>query len=129
MDPPARQIQCVAFGKHGVDDRCTGHALGDRGTMLRPRLRRQGMVVHGLVHDPALLPGRLQDEHVVDVVVRIEPAVGGWRDVGVRLHRVTQFVDRLPDEVDQRRPQPMQALAAQSLRQKRTGPSTFAEST
>ena len=66
--------------------------------------------MHGLVHDPALLSGRLQDEYVVDVVVRIEAAIGGRRDVGVRLHRMTQIVDRLPDEVDQRRPQPVQAL-------------------
>jgi len=59
-------------------------------------LRRQGIDMDRLMHDPPLLPGCLQDEYVVDVVVRIEAASGGRRDVGVRLHRMTQFVDRLP---------------------------------
>ena len=72
-----------------------------------PRLRRQGMVEHRIVHDPALLSGHLQDEDVMDVVMRIEAAVGGWRDVGVRLHGMSQIVDGLADEVDERWPQPV----------------------
>ena len=70
-----------------------GDALGDRGAVVGPRLRRQGIVVHGLVHDPALLSGRLQDEHVVHVVVRIEAAVGRRRDVGVGLNGMAEIVD------------------------------------
>ncbi len=68
------------------------------------------MRVHRRVHHPALLPGGLQDEDIVNVVVRIEAAVARRRDVGVRLHRVADFVDRLPDEVDDGRPQSMQPL-------------------
>ena len=59
MNPPARQIQRVAGRQHHVDDGFAGDTLGDRGTVLCPRLGRQGMVVHGLVHDPALLSERL----------------------------------------------------------------------
>ena len=85
-------------------------ALGDRRTVPCPRLGRQGMVVHGLMHDPAFLSGHLQDEHVMHVVMRIEAAIGGRRDVCVRLHRMAQIIDGLADEFDERRPQPVQTL-------------------
>ena len=51
-------------------------ALGDGGAVLGPRLRGQRVLVHGFVHDPPLLAGGLQDEHVVDVVMGVEAAVG-----------------------------------------------------
>ena len=64
----------------------------------------------GFVHDPTFLPGYLENKDVVDVVMRVESPVARRRDVGVGLDGVAEVVDRLADEVDQRRPQPVQAL-------------------
>ena len=68
------------------------------------------MVEHGIMHYPTFLFSHLQDEDVMDVVMRIEATVGGRSDVGVRLHRMSQIVYGLADEVYQRRPQPVQTL-------------------
>ena len=70
----------------------------------------RGWSTHGIMHYPTFLSSHLQDEDVMDVVMRIEATVGGRSDVGVRLHRMSQIVDGLADEVDQRRPQPVQTL-------------------
>ena len=52
------------------------------------------MQVHGFVHRPALLPGGLQDEHVMDVVMGLESLGVRRGDVGVGLHGMTQVVGR-----------------------------------
>ena len=57
-----------------------------------------------------LLAGHLQDEDVVDVVVRAEPARGRRGDVGVDLGGVAQVGGQLVGELDQRRPEAVQAL-------------------
>ena len=107
---PRGQVEHVARRQHGVDHRL---ALG-RGGHLRgavgPRLGAQRIGEHRLVDAPVLLAGHLQDEDVVDVVVRAEPAGGRRRDVGVDLRRVAQVGGQLVGELDQRRPQPVQAL-------------------
>ena len=64
----------------------------------------------GLVDDPALLAGELEDEDVVDVVVRGEPARRRGRDVRVDLDRVPELAGQRSGEVDDRRPEPMERL-------------------
>ena len=59
---------------------------------------------------PALLARDLQDEDVVDVVVRGEALRLGGCDVGVDLNRVAEIGGQGAREVDERRPQPMQSL-------------------
>ena len=50
------------------------------------------MVVDGLVHPPPLCAGHLEHKDVMDVVVRIEPAIRGRGDVGVDLDGVAERV-------------------------------------
>ena len=53
--------------------------------------RRSGSATTGLVDAPVLATGDLQDEDVVDVVVRREALVLRRGDVGVDLHRMAQL--------------------------------------
>ncbi len=72
VHPAARQVERVALTQDDVE---RGLALGrgeDVVPVPRPVLRAQRDVEDRLVHDPALLARELQDEHVVDVVVRCE---------------------------------------------------------
>ena len=87
-----------------------GRAGRDRGAALLPRLVAQRVGEHRLVDRPALAPGDLQDEHVVDVVVRREALVLRRGDVGVDLHRVAELGGQPGAEVDQRRPGAVQGL-------------------
>ena len=74
VDPSARQIQHVAGLEDRVDARLGPCALGDGVAVPGPGLVGERMPVHRLVDRPALRTRDLDDEHVVGVVVRIEPA-------------------------------------------------------
>ena len=106
----ARQVERVTGPEHGVDD---GWLLGpgrDGGAVVGPRLVAQRRVQHRLMDPPALLARHLQDEDVVHVVVRRETLRRRGSDVGVDLDRVAQVGGQCSGEVDERRPQPVQAL-------------------
>ena len=64
-------------------------------------------------HVPGLVPGRLEDQHVMVVGVPGEPPGAGRREVGVGLHRVAQLAFEAPAQVDQRRPGALQGLEHQ----------------
>ena len=85
-------------------------ALGDRVPVIRPGLVGQRMPVHRLVDGPVLRARDLDHEHVVRVVVRIEPARGRGGDVGVHLGGVAEVRDQLPGERRDRLPCAVQAL-------------------
>ena len=87
--------------------------LGDRVAVIRPGLVGQRMPVHGLVDGPVLRARDLDHEHVVRVVVRIEPARGRRGDVGVDLGGVTEVRDQLPGERRDGLPCAVQALEDQ----------------
>jgi hypothetical protein len=44
------------------------------------------------------------------VVVKVEAAIVRRRDVGIRLDRMTDVINSLPYEIDERRPKPVQPL-------------------
>ena len=96
VDPSSRQIEDVPGLEDSVDPRLRSCALGDSFAVIGPRLVGERMPVHRLVNRPMLRAGDLDDEHVVGVVVRIEPARGRRRDVRVDLGGVTKVRDELP---------------------------------
>ena len=65
------------------------------------------------VDGPVLAPGHLQDEHVVNVVMRREALVLRRGDVRVDLDRMAELVGEPCGEVDERRPRSVQALEHQ----------------
>ena len=104
VDPSARQVEHVAGLEHRVDRGRRPGARRDRVAVVGPRLVGERMPVHGLVDPPVLRARDLDHEHVVRVVVRIEPARGRRGDVGVDLRGVTQIGDELPGECGDRLP-------------------------
>ena len=73
MEEPARQVQRIARCEDDVQRRLTRRRRGlHLAAPLRPGLRAKRRLEHRLVHDPALLTGELEHEHVVQVVVRGE---------------------------------------------------------
>ncbi len=113
MDPPSRQVQDVPGLEDRVDQRRALGVLGDRVPVIRPGLVGQRMPVHRLVDGPVLRARDLDHEHVVRVVVRIEPARGRRGDVGVHLGGVAEVRDQLPGERRDGLPCAVQALEDQ----------------
>jgi hypothetical protein len=70
----AGQVERVTRLQDRVDDRLPLGGRGHLGGAVGPRLAAQRIGEHRLVDPPVLLPGHLQDEDVVDVVVGAEPA-------------------------------------------------------
>ena len=110
VDVAAGEVEGVAGPQHGVDHRLALGGGGDVGGAVLPGLGAQRVGEHRRVDAPVLLAGDLQHEDVVHVVVRAEPARGRRGDVGVDLRGVAQVGGELVGELDQRRPEPVQAL-------------------
>ncbi len=105
-----RQVQRVAGVQHLVEEGLLGGAGADGGGVVVPGLGAQRVVVHRRVDVPALGARDLEDEDVVDVVVRGEPGRRRRGDVGVDLHRVAEVGVEAGREVGDRRPGAVHAL-------------------
>ena len=110
VQPAAGQVEGVAGRQDHVE---RGRAVRGGGHLVlaaAPGLPFQRLGQHRLVDAPAFGAVDLQHEHVMGVVVGGEALVAGRRQVRVDLQRLAQFGAEPAGEVDQRRPDPVQAL-------------------
>ena len=73
MREPGRHVEGVTGAEKGIDNRWA-----------------TGREVVALVDGPVLGAVRLQDEHVVRVLVSVETLSTGWRNVRIRLDRMSE---------------------------------------
>lgn len=99
VDETAGQIEAVPRAK---GDRHHGVGRCGRAHVLRPvipGLVAQGVAQDGRVDVPLLLAVHLDDEDVVDVIVRGESLTRGRGDIGIRLHRMAELSGEFAGEI------------------------------
>src|SRR6202012_420292 len=111
--PAWGKVQHVPGGEGGLEVGGEPRTLDDGIAVVGPGFIAERIAVDGFVDRPALLSRDLDDEDVVYVVMRVEPARRRRGDVRVDLDRMPDVGDELAGEGRERLPRPVKSLQHQ----------------